>query len=677
MNDADTSSLNDLIRPQERKHRRRRRRRFRWARRIKKRITRLNWLLLVILVLGVVTAIVMGTLVLAINARNEVYDAWQGVDRVMTSINNKPGTELTLTDFDLLQLSINDLTSSLANARSQVSFLRRLAFLSADLETSLDSMDAAYDLTLAARDVLTGLQPAISYLTEGEDDQTVTVEFSSGERTVELLSLGRSRFLSAERHLAAAKAKIDSMNLAEVSPDLLVTVDSLSRFHSKINDYNSLLLDSPELLSEALGLTETKTYLILSQNSDELRPSGGYISTYGWMTVRKGRVEDFEYYPRTDTTPKPPDASLGSELDIPDWWIPYSTPVHAAWDGSWYVDFPSTAELAAWYYDNGRNPHAPVDGVISVDIAGFEYFLEGLGGVTVQFQGETDTVTSESFRDVIYDIRTEGEHKAFLAVVYHQILNDWQAADNEQNAELRRVVLQALQEKHIMVHFTDDSLNEAFSVLGWSGTQKPAVDRDYLLVADANVGANKSNSSINRQLIYDVEILPDGSLNSRLSVGYDYSARTAENDPAVRPEHYRDINYYSIQQVFVPANSTLINTNNSSFETEVVESDTHTEFVTFMHVDYDDTERLVFSYETPVVVESFGNYRRYKLQLQKQPGMRAEPVNVQVRLPASASTIHISPSPDARYNIDQPILEFRLELLEDKSIEIIYTLPEE
>ncbi|NUQ78924.1 MAG: peptidyl-prolyl cis-trans isomerase, partial [Polyangiaceae bacterium] len=39
---------------------------------------------------------------------------------------------------------------------------------------------------------------------------------------------------------------------------------------------------------------------------------------------------------------------------------------------------------------------------------------------------------------------------------------------------------------------------------------------------------------------YDVTIQPDGTLNSTVAIGYDFPARVAEQDPAVRTQHYND-----------------------------------------------------------------------------------------------------------------------------------------
>ena len=677
MPDLETSTVPELLQSKTRSRRRHHHRRFRFVRRITRPIRKLNWRAVFAVVLTLVAVLVMSGLVLASNARNEINDSWSSLERILNTVNNTPGTDLTLADFERLQVGVTDLSNSLTSAKRQTIFLRPFAPLYADLHATLESLDIAQELVLAANDVLTGMQPTLFFLTQGEENETVVPQLSSGERIVELLTLGRGRFLSAQNHLVLAQQEIDALDLERLSPDMLITVDGMRQQYDYLREVNSTLLDAPDLLTLALGTEDIQTYLVLSQNSDELRPSGGYISTYGWMTVRNGRVMNYNYSPTTVTSPNPPPASMASEISVPDWWLRYGEPIYAAWDGSWYADFPSTASMAAWYYDNGHNPESPVNGVIGIDIVGFEYLLEGLGSVTVPEYRET--VTPDTFREAVYRIRAEGaadsEHKTFVAALYRQIISDWQNASQEQNQTLRGSILRALQEKHIMLYFKDESLNRAASLLGWSGEQDDAVGNDYLMVADANIGS-KSSRSVIRQTTYDVQIQPDGTVQGRASIAYDFSARVAEQDPAVRPAHYgSDINYNNLFQVFVPAQSVLIETNNLDPAPTVVSTDEHTLFTALVRIEYNQSERYQFSYTTPVLVETMGPYRRYKLLLQKQPGTIGELANVQVTLPPGAEPISVSPEPAASYHLDQSIIEFRVELLTDQWIEVIYSQP--
>jgi hypothetical protein len=678
MSDLESSPLPELLEGPDqlttRHHKRRRRRsRSRWFRKLQRRIGHYNWRIVLLVIVSVVSVIAMSGVLLSVNARDQVKESWNSLDRVWYSLGNKPGTDLTLADFEHLERAVSDLNSSLGSARRQTLFLRPLTFSSANLDTMLQILDAAQYLTEAANNMLAGAKPAVFFLTSGEPEETVATQISSGQRVVELLGLGRGRFDTATTQLDHAQAIVDGLSMNRVSPSLVVTVDGLRQFLDQLRNIDKMLIDSPDLLTAALGLDDTQTYLVLAQNSDELRPSGGYISTYGWMTVRNGRIVNYDYYPSTSTSPHPPSLNLASDVPVPTWWYSVSSSIYAAWDGSWYADFPSTAAMSAWYYDNGDNPQSPVDGVIAIDLAGFEYILKGLGSVTVEDYGVQ--VTSADFRDKIYAIRAEHsadlEHKKFLAALYRQILLDWQSADQPTMLDIRGGLLQALQEKHIMIYFTDQNLNTALNVLGWSGQQKSGLQNDYLMAAEANLG-NKANRSVNRQLTYDVEIQPDGTLKNHLAVAYDYSARVAEADPAVRPQH-GTMNYNSLLQVFVPANSQLVDTNNLNVQPTVASTDTHTIFVSRIGVEYNQSERYQFIYDTPDLIEQIGPYRRYKLVLQKQPGMLGEFVNVQITLPKGAHAISTSPAPAASYNLENAILEFRIELVKDESIQVIFT----
>ncbi len=661
--------------PQPLAERRRRHRKRGPLRKVRKLLRRIRWQFILLIAVAMTALIVVGVLVVATDAQSRVQAAWTSVNRVLASISSAAGSDLTLTDFERLQSSLDEMAATLARASNQTRFLRPFAAANPDFAASFGILDTGQALTLAAQNILSGLEPALFFLASGSTEESVVVQVSSGERVVELLTLGRSRFLNAREHLQAAQQYRDALVLDEVSAGLLLTVDDLDAFYRQILALADLLMEAPDLLTLGLGLDDTQNYIVLAQNSDELRPSGGYISTYGWMQVRNARILDYDYSPTTTTSPNPPDAGLASEINLPDWWIRYGEPIYAAWDGSWYADFPATAAMAAWYYEQGGNPQSPVDGVIAIDMVGFEYILQGLGSVVVP--GYDEVVTPENFRQVVYAIRAEREvplaHKRFVAALYRQILNDWQTVDRDRGVELVGATLRGLQEKHIMLYFTDERLNRALDILGWSGRQEPGLDHDYLMVADANLGS-KSNRSISRHLTYDVVIESDGTLGSRLTIAYDFPAAVAQRDPAVQPEHYgSDIDYHNLMQVFVPAGTTLTNTDNLRDEPVVVATEAHTIFVSSTEVAYNSGERYQFSYTTPPRVETFGPYRRYRLLLQKQPGMSGELASVQVSLPEEARMVSTSPAVVAAYSFDRQVLEFRVTLVTDQWIEVIFT----
>lgn len=649
----------------------------RWFRHMRRRT---NWRTQLLKLSGVFAVIIIviavGGLVLVTDATKRVESTLGNLTRVVSSIDSRVESGLTLDDFNRLQSSLNDVVSTLSSVQRQVGFMRPALAFDTRLQSTFTNMDIAKHLALAANELLSGLQPSLYFMMGAQSGQTLVTQISAGERLVELLRLGRPSFINAQNYLNTASDLINEMNRSDLQPDQLLQLEELGNYQAQINSIGSILIVAPDLLTSALGLENEQSYLILSQNSDELRPSGGYISTYGWLAVRSGRIVDYNYSATTQNSPKPPPDSMSEHVVVPDWWIQYALPIHAAWDGSWSPDFPTTAQMAMWFYDNGNNPRSPVDGVIAIDIVAFEYILQALGQVVVP--GYNTTVNSGNFRDVVYDIRAFGEgdtpHKEFLAALYRQIFSHWQtvASDPQKSPAILNALLRALQEKHIMLYLVDENINSAVELLGWSGRQRDALDGDYLMVVDANLG-NKSNSSIRRQVIYDVDIQPDRSIESRATILYDYAASIAEKDPAVNEAFHGRLDYNNLFQLYIPASSSLTEAIGDMFRTEeIVNPDNH-QIVSRLTVPYDSNQRMQYIYRTPDVLEDFGDFQRYHLVIQKQPGMRVEVVNVQVTLPEGVSLVSSTPPPSASYSIGRQILEYRFEMMSDLEIDIVYS----
>jgi hypothetical protein len=656
----------DLERPRRRRH----------QRRIPKILRRLKrWIKWRYIVIGIGVFVIVISLILTVTITDAVTrldSSWQSLSRILNGISNRSGTELTLTDFERLQSGVNELSRQIRSTQNRIDYLGPIIDLNNDWQASGTALDVARLLVDASGDMLDGTYPALNFLVQGQSEAVVTMRISSGERVVELLDLGRGRFASAESKLRLVEAQLTEVDLTNLSSDLILQIEQLHGYHQQLVNINTTLRGSAQALTTMMGLDGERTYLVLAQNNDEIRPSGGYISTYGWFTVEGGRIINFDYNPTTATSPNPPDEAFLNSFAIPAWWIQYGEPIYAAWDGSWYADFPSTAQLAMDYYNAGGNPQSPVDGVLAIDVTGFELILGALGDVVVDEYGVF--VNEENFREVVYDIRAFGEgvtpHKRFVATVYQSIFEEWQSLEADKTPDLLGAMLEGLQSKHIMFYFADDEVNTAISQLGWIGSQLPATEHDYILVADTNLG-NKSNHSIDRSLTYDATIDFDGSVSSRLSLRYDYFASVAENDPAIDEAYHGPLNYRNLMQVFLPFNTEIIDGTNLGVGTRIPLA-THLLIAARTEVAYDSSERYQLVYEIPDLIEDIGNYQRYRLLIQKQPGARTQAVNVQVTLPENASVVSSVPAANASYSLDQPILDYRLNLDTDQWIEVIF-----
>jgi hypothetical protein len=326
--------------------------------------------------------------------------------------------------------------------------------------------------------------------------------------------------------------------------------------------------------------------------------------------------------------------------------------------------------MAIWYYEEGENPRTPIDAVIALDLTGFQMLLEALGQVQL---ADGRTLDAATFRQVIYAVRANNQlaHKDFLAQIYRQMMSEWQNLSTERSMALLTAAIRAFEQKHLILYFTNPEVQATAELLGWTGAQADGT-ADYLMVVDSNMG-NKSNSSVVRSITYSATIQADRSLKSRAVLDYDYSAQRAADDPAVAPEHYgNQRDYFSLTQLYVPVGSQLVRAANLQSPITVDEQRRHTIFATGFVVPFDEQLRLEFEYTVPNAVQEYGLYQRYQLLIQKQLGTRAERANVQITLPVGSRVISVTPNPSDVFLLDAPILEFRLSLLTDQQIEIIF-----
>lgn len=646
------------------------------------------------------TALVALAGVAVVSAAIIVPDALNTLRRAQSGIENlgqmRDGLEdlssLSPDDFDQLQVNLDRLAADLDHAGSYTRFVEGVAPINNDLEVALVTFNAGHRLVLGADHLLAGLRPVVATVGQSGQSAAETAALPSLNNLTEVLRDSQTRFRDADRYFDQARVDLEQLQDLPEPTDLLPfelpPSAELMSYRQQLQEITRLLIEAPDLLTIALGFDQPRGYLVLSQNNDELRPSGGYIGTYGWIGLQEGEITEFGYGATTPQSPNPPSRELESELEIPEWWMRFSQPIYAAWDGSWHADFRDTAEMAKWFYDLGENPLSPVDGVIAIDVMGFEYLMRALGSIDVP--GYDITVTADNFREVIYDFRTVGierdeagreAHKAFLAALYPEIFYKLETlrenAGQEQLIEVLYAVNRALREKHILLYFVDQQLNDFADSMGWTGRQFPAVDHDYLMVVDANM-TNKSNRSIVREIDLQVGIQPDGSLRNTLIVDYAYPASLAEHDPAltilelVSNPPTRD--YHNLYQMFVPAGSDLTRSRVQRVVTQV-DDEAHTSFNSALLLPYDGSERLRFEYATPVLVSAEEGIQHYRLLVQKQAGTLGDSLTVRVTLPPGAALVEATSGYEQTTSEDGIIsLDYDLRLLTDLWIEVDYTL---
>jgi len=174
-----------------------------------------------------------------------------------------------------------------------------------------------------------------------------------------------------------------------------------------------------------------------------------------------------------------------------------------------------------------------------------------------------------------------------------------------------------LAQRQIMVYSTRDDFQKIFVAKHWAGAMTE-VSHDYLLWADANLGALKTDASISRVLSY--ELRPDGKGK------YIAKVKMAFNHKGVfdwRTSRYRDY-----ARVYVPIGSKLIKTTGAmktDRSTEAGRVDQGVEngrqwFGAFISIEPGNTGELSFEYYVAPQIAQILKNNSYRLLVQKQLG---------------------------------------------------------
>jgi hypothetical protein len=497
-----------------------------------------------------------------------------------------------------------------------------------------------------------------------------------------------------EALLLDAQATRSSIDRDSLSPSLARRLDMVDTYLPRLRQALPLLRQAPDML----GVYCPRTYLILAQNQDELRPTGGYITAAGHLVLDGGRIVAFEMrdgyavddlsvpYPRP---PLPLYTIMGADL-----WL--------LRDANWSPDFPTSARQAAELYWLGQR--ISVDGVIAIDQAALPLLLKGFGPVKVSTSAGVDTVTADN---VIKLLRLRwapapgqslsGEwwkqRKSFMVGLGQAALERLCGGGRDLKPLLLAQGLdQALREKHILLSSDHAAWTKALASLGWDGALR-AQPGDLLAVIDANVGFTKASAVVERQTDYQVSLGQDGSAAAYISLVYHHPSQKALAACQITPRYdpvYADMMdrcYWDYVRLVVPKGATLRaaphiivpaaamlrgQATTGQVDTDELPTGPLTWGQLFLLAP-GETAALDFAYDLPAGTaarQTDGGWL-YRLHLPKQPGTDRLLWQVTVRLPEGA---RLSSSTPAATTQDGAALVYRLSQDADQEIVVRYRL---
>jgi hypothetical protein len=432
-----------------------------------------------------------------------------------------------------------------------------------------------------------------------------------------------------------------------------------------------LLPHAPALL----GADGPRRYLIMAQNEDEIRATGGFLTGAGMLTIENGQIVDLNFrdtYWINDWADKPYDFPPQPYYDY------MGLEMLLFRDANFWPDFPTSAQKAMDLYAYGQNT-PPFDGAIAIDQEFLRLLVDATGPVPVP--GSDQTLNADNLLQTLRQARDlqEGQavyewlrdRKAFLAgfaaAIMTKLETDFGSVDP---VRLARNMAAAIETRHLTLYMRDPDMAAALAANGWDGRLPQSPPGDFLMVVDTNVGYNKVNLYVERSLDYAVTL--GAQPEATLAVHYRHTGpdngepcrqgATEEFEQASEYLTLADKCYWNYLRVYAPADSELLDSSRHVVPGETLftgrtwdgaaqtsrEQPGLTTFANFLLLPRAGETTASFRYSLPAaVIEPAEDGALYRLTLFKQPGLRPEPLRLTLTLPDGATLLSATPAPTA------------------------------
>jgi hypothetical protein len=373
-------------------------------------------------------------------------------------------------------------------------------------------------------------------------------------------------------------------------------------------------------LASALGFFGPRTYLVLIQNSSELRPYGGFIGVYGQLVMKYGRLAESTYGDTLELDKaydeRLESGQLDEEFEPHQLYAPGESP-----------DFPTTAQFARRIYADLKD--VDVDGVIGVDPAAVSGLLRLVGPLRVT--GEKDAVTEANLLPMILKHTQDfdqKQRKGFVFDLAQVLAGRVRSLPITQWPQIWSALATAADERHIQVDMEGSMLQRLVHARGWDGAFPPP-SNDFLSVVDSNVGYNKANLVTDQSLEYRVTLAADGTATATLRITYHNKGTKGLGFSTANMPYVNDATYEGQLQILVPEGSKRLTPGNGDEPWDDLDRTIFEQYVT---VPPESDSSTSITYRLPRRAPEGGRLN-YDLFIRKQAGTAGVPIRVQVSGP--------------------------------------------
>jgi len=445
---------------------------------------------------------------------------------------------------------------------------------------------------------------------------------------------------------------------------------------AKLPEIKQVMTDLQATLAIAgslLGVGQPANYLLEVLDSTELRPGGGFIGNYGFVTLNGGHLTAIKMQ---DVDLLDANVKYGTQvIPIPSQYSWFST--FSRWgfrDSNLDADFPTSAKNGEQLYkqEAGSKATATV-GVIAITPWLIRDALKITGAITLPEYGGLQ-VTADNLVDKIHYYQlTDGvpggpdtvydpqcgssARKCFTGYLFKHFMETVKTQAAQDMGPLMKVIGDGLHGKDVQIYLDAAPAEDMLVQTHLGSTIEAPATGDSFFAVDANIIANKANYVITSALSDQVTIDEKGNASHHTTLTY-----TWPKDPKTLNETYpapashadRLVQY---QRIYVPPNAKLTK-RTGWYATDSGTAFTRQVWGGKMVVSYGTTTALTVDWTDANVATHDAAGWHYRYLLQKQSGVTyaldlkiALPACAQVAVPPSgfkatdAHTLTLAPEP--------------------------------
>ena len=451
-------------------------------------------------------------------------------------------------------------------------------------------------------------------------------------------------------------------------------------------------------LQEFLGFNGPRVHLVLAQDEEELRPSGGFLGAVWQLNMDKGRLVSREFGSSYDVdgmlgprawTSAPPTFTLGLGAQV----IPFR-------DLNWYVDFPFAADrLRRSYLTHMKIKPSTV---VTINQSIMTKVIDAIGPIEVGAAESKQSLDGGAARDYLrvgvdttgQDVPANWDEQRYASFLLgNAILESLTGGESANPGSLVQALVEAANSGEMRISTPNFAAVHLFRKLGWDGGLSE-YKTDGFYVVESSAYAPKISHLIGRSFQFSTRIDSTGTAAGNLTLEYENPVNGIGEDCRQAPLAQGESCYWMISRVLFPSTAEITSLPDlpappGSIASTVERTPANTaatfdgadglpfrvqEFSGFTVVEPQTTKSFDIGYTLPeAAVRSTDGVWRYDLKVRRQPGTGSPRASVKIALPDGACVV--GSEPDLQVSPDGLLYSFDLNA--DRTITVWYGTDEQ